>query len=561
MIKVSYFPGVGEHGPNVIPLFRSSTDAVFEKVASPQLMPEVVKYIEKLKPLNDSQYILVNAMGASEYYGSNINGDHFPEESLIHRPDVWSGDPMLDKIRSRDWPYGFPTFYNAQVFAHHRNKDASRGFGGVELALWNPGMRRVELVTRLDRDRCLLFNGLSVWDKLQADEFPDVSMGTKVPFDCCSICTDWELFHKAAKTFNPAKHKHVGLAILEFHKSKKAKDGVGIRGVSVTRKDYCVHAKTQMNRIYPDGRKVWVFNHFPRFFDISYVFIGADKIAKAMAKLAAAGRSYFDFGGLSADVAARMGYEDDSQEKTASVVDELEAYLTDARAKTAKQKRSEITKQVPSQFAKKVVPDLTEKEPDLPDSTLKLLGSRPLEEALSTTGGLGMVLRPREFQKVVLIRLGKSDLADKLDRDGKVFPKVDEEEKLDMGASSFSSTLARMLMPLMDMRSALGPLVERRVVIVVSKPPEKEKKASSHPTELLRKIGAAYNGYRKGLMDLIASSQPLLEKVAAKNDTELLKIADAQPEELITPLSYAYLTDAYMDEVGGTASEVVKVKY
>jgi hypothetical protein len=30
--------------------------------------------------------VLVNAMGAGEYYGSNSNGDHFPEAGLIHRP-------------------------------------------------------------------------------------------------------------------------------------------------------------------------------------------------------------------------------------------------------------------------------------------------------------------------------------------------------------------------------------------------------------------------------------------------------------------------------------------
>src|SRR5690606_33352904 len=54
-----------------------------------------------------------------------------------------------------------------------------------ELAAWNPHMKRVELVTRLDRDKCLSFGGQGVWDKLKSGHFPDVSMGTRVPFDCC----------------------------------------------------------------------------------------------------------------------------------------------------------------------------------------------------------------------------------------------------------------------------------------------------------------------------------------------------------------------------------------
>src|SRR6185295_11826397 len=39
----------------------------------------------------------------------------------------------------------------------------------------------------------------------------------------------------------------------------------------------------------PDGRKVAVRNDTPRFFDISFVFIGADKTAKVLAKLASVG--------------------------------------------------------------------------------------------------------------------------------------------------------------------------------------------------------------------------------------------------------------------------------
>ena len=40
-----------------------------------------------------------------------------------------------------------------------------------------------------------------------------------------------------------------------------------------------------MGRILDDGRRIGVINTYPRFFDISFVFIGADKTAKVMMKL------------------------------------------------------------------------------------------------------------------------------------------------------------------------------------------------------------------------------------------------------------------------------------
>jgi hypothetical protein len=111
MLKCSTFRGETEQGPSAIPLFGKA-DAVFEKTASVQLLPEVVSYIAALRPQRDSQYVLVNAMGAGEFYGSNINGDYFSEACLIHKPDDWTGNPIIDRIRAKDWPYGFPTFYS-----------------------------------------------------------------------------------------------------------------------------------------------------------------------------------------------------------------------------------------------------------------------------------------------------------------------------------------------------------------------------------------------------------------------------------------------------------------
>lgn len=561
MFKVSCFRGQNELGPTVVPLFGPA-DSVLEKTAAPSLLPDVVRYIGNLRPENDTQYVLVNAMGASEFFGSNINGDAFPEAALIHRPDEWTGNPLVDSIRARDWPYGFPTFYGAKPFLHHRNKDYAPhnhpSFGKVELASWHDRMKRVELVCRIDRDLCDRFGGQALWDKLKAGMFPDVSMGTKVPYDTCSICLDWDAYRKAQATFDSKRHTSPGAAVLEVHKAKLARTGTGIRGVSITRKDYCRHAATMMNKILPDGRKVFVYNDYPRFFDISFVFVGADKTAKVMLKIADGHRVY-SIG--SAELAEKLGYDEDSvlirgvfdakeEEKTASIPEEelKIAFL----GKAAAEKSGEITKRtVPSQFAGKAIPVITRSERDLPKDVLNTLGVSPIEEALSTTAGLGMVLRPREFQRIIMIQIGRRDEADDMEKKNIVFPhREGDKDSIPMSPSFFSPVLARLLLPFMGDRSALGPALEKRVLLSAENSTQEKKGSTSHSSDLLHKIGSAYGNYRRNVMELVANSQELMMSEGVPFDGYLSKFASVEVDELFTPLSVAYLTEAFMDEVG-----------
>lgn len=564
MIKVSFFQGQSEHGPAVIPLFGPA-DPVFEKTAAPLLLPEVSRYIATLRPRDNAQYTLVNALGAGEYWGANVNGDHFPEAALVHSPDDWTGTPAYDRVKAKDWAYGFPTFYQAKPFLHHRNKDFAPHnhafYGEIELTAWNPRMKRVELVTRIDKDKCERGNGMLIWDKLRAGELPDVSMGAKVPFDTCSICLDWKLYREAQATFDAKKHRHPGEAVLEVHRSTQKKDAKGnwtgagrIRGLSVTRKDYCEHAKNYMNSVLPDGRKVFVFNDYPRFFDISvYVFIGADKTAKHMLKIAGEGsKSYWSLPG--AELADKLGYAEDGGEKTASVDDEV---LKLAFGKVAKLKEGEILKRiVPSQFAAKAVPLLTQTEEDLPRPILNRLGADSAK-GLATATGMGIILRPREFQRVILIQLGQGHIADHFEDNGIVFPHVVEEEAMPLSAGSFSPILARFLAPFMGARSCLGPCIEARVAVVGMPSTQMKKKASSHSGELLRKIGSAYNGYRRSVTNLVSSASDLIASAVTPQTGDLLKVAQAPLPDMFTSLTAAYLQTAYFDEVGsGSAIEV-----
>lgn len=253
LIKQVQFKGVDTDG-NV---FCQPLLGGLEKTASAmdmrsKLHPRVQDFVRAVRPTPAGIYVLVNALGAGEYWGSNVNGDLFPEKALIHSPPDWE-NLLVTPDRAREvgvaWPYGYPTFMGAHPYKHHVNKDPSRAFGRVELATWNPVMHRVELIVYLDRALCMQFDAMDIIQRIENGEFPDVSMGCKVPYDVCTICEN---------------------------RSK-------------TQADYCVHAATMMNKILPDGRKVAVRNDFPKFFDISFVFIGADKTAKVMAKLAQKG--------------------------------------------------------------------------------------------------------------------------------------------------------------------------------------------------------------------------------------------------------------------------------
>lgn len=484
------------------------------KTAAP-LLPPVQAYLEKLQADPNKIYVLVNALGAGEFWGSNINGDYFPEAALIHK--------------GMDW--GYETFYNAYPYKHHVNKDPSRSFGKVELAVWHDGMKRVELVISIDRARAKMFGAEDVCDKLDQGMFPDVSMGCKVPYDLCSYCLDWDKYRRAQSSYDPRIHRTVGQAVLAFHRRDP------IRGLSVTRNDYCEHLSTMLNKIMPDGRKVYAINDYPRFFDISFVFIGADKTAKVMAKLAEAnncfngvcvpswavaekryqtaptekgfekvaaysqaGHGLTKLEDLLADLGVAKGTARGIGDTVSSPIETIRSKLREKKASHSKW--AEIIKNVaPSQFGGKAI-RVDKHGPDLPDGVLDRLGEhRNLSEALSTPTSMGIVLRPREFQRITLISIGRKPMADSLDQAGAVFrPCNEEDSSVPMGHGHFSSILKKLLLPMMEDRSLLEPVAKRRIIKITMRPHSVHHhkgpvmKLASHDP-VLTKISAAYNSY------------------------------------------------------------------
>lgn len=184
--------------------------------------------------------ILLLAMGATEFFGPNRNGDGFREE-------------VCKKYH--------PTFVkNACYFYNHANKDKKKSYGFVQDSYYHPDMHRVELLVCLNgtkeaADR----NGGFVAEKdlqdLAAGRDIPVSMACKVAYDVCSGCG------------NRAR----------------------------TREEYCTDRtcrygglRENITKVAADGHILHADNPEPVFFDISRVFRPADRIAYVLGRVKAA---------------------------------------------------------------------------------------------------------------------------------------------------------------------------------------------------------------------------------------------------------------------------------
>jgi hypothetical protein len=215
--------------PHVFPL--DMYDYTLLKSAT-EMHPEIAAYIQKAKPIPGKTIVLVDALGAGDYWGSNSNGDYFGEDQLSHEGS----------------DYGYRTFMEyAYPYLEHMNeasmKDPGRRMGDkVDLAVYFQPMHRVQLMVAINRNG----KAQNFVERIDNGDYPDVSMACGVQMDVCSICG--------------SRHR--------------------------VRKDYCEHARNMLNRIMPDGQKAYLINVKPRFHDISLVFLGAEKNSKVLLKVA-----------------------------------------------------------------------------------------------------------------------------------------------------------------------------------------------------------------------------------------------------------------------------------
>lgn len=204
---------------------------------------EALDYIKNVSPEPGKTLLLLLALGATETYGPNRNGDGFSEHPVPARGKIASAGRRWFVPPGEELTKHYQSFEKnpAHAFKHHANRDPSKASGVVKKAFWNPRMKRVELLTEVDNEKD------PEWVQRTNDgEFVPVSMGCRIKRDVCSICGN----------------------------------------EAPTRADYCEHAKFAMNTILPDGQKVFVHNPSPDFFDISRVFRPADRIGYTLKKVA-----------------------------------------------------------------------------------------------------------------------------------------------------------------------------------------------------------------------------------------------------------------------------------
>lgn len=454
-----------------------------EKLAYP-LLPKISSFVDSLRPDPGKIYTLISALGATEYWGQNRNGDIFYEDALSH--------PGLD--------YGYRTFLRALNFLHHKNKHPSLAIGKIFASEWHPEMKRVELVVGVARDLARLRGGERVVEKLDRGESPPVSMGCRVMWDRCSICCDIDKFEHAKSTFDPRIHRTIANAVLAFHRRDP------IRGIAPTTNDYCECIRLRKNKILPDGRQVGMINDYPNFFDLSWVFVGADRTSRALLSnllehvKPAGGRKIFD-------MSPKPAIDDeDGVEKTASV--EISPFIKYALMggsyvdkSAASDKEADIVKQVASTFNEKTLPVLTQEEDDIDPKRLDDLGSQGLNPVLSTLSGLGIVLKPPEFQRFYLACHGRSQLADRLQQLGTCFkPTTGVHRPVDLNPEHITESLASSLMDLVPSRSFHSPFLIRRAVIIGIRTP-KQDNSVRESNQFLDKMGSAYNNYRQQLLE------------------------------------------------------------
>ena len=416
MFKLLTFSGYDQHGPHIFPIEADIERTVGHiKMARP-LPPAIEQYIRTAKPIPGKTQLLIDAMGAGEYYGSNVNGDYFPEEALSHKGS----------------DYGYETFMHyAYPFKHHVNKDPARAYGDkVTLADYDPHMHRVLLIVAVDDLKCQ-----DILGDLARNHYWDVSMGCKVPWDQCSICKN------------------------------KARN----------RSEYCTHLRYQMNKILQDGRRVFAYNWLPKFFDISFVTIGAEKASHLLKKVA-----------MTHVALTERGMEIGGHIKSSAELGELYYDKAAAAAKRAAQaKRAEIDKDVPSQPAANIQGATTEDkaklvsfmddageaktlEPTMPPAMLNQLAGFPLNSLFSTLSALGVGLQP---QRIILVKQGARALADKLAQHRLVFDERHPGSSIPKWASAFgrfsttaiSEKIAMVIAPYLASRSCYPEVLLSRL--------------------------------------------------------------------------------------------------
>lgn len=457
--------------------------------------PELDEFLTKLKPEKDVSYVLVNALGSGDYFGSNRNGDYFPETELIK---------------------SYKTFEGGHVFMHHVNKDPNKAVGTVPLAIFNPKMHRVELVLKLPHDKNSDF-----LDKIERGAPAAVSMGCKIWGDQCSL----------PSCGNIAKVKA----------------------------DYCEHIKEQLKKIDPQTHiEICMINLKPKFFDISQVNRPADRTAYALAKVANEGFLEYNSPiadlPISVALADELGYNSDSTIKSASVVTKKIADIDKDVPATEVMGTASLA-DIYNKFRKDVMPALRKSEPVFHKDVLHEMADAP-SESLSTLAAHGVILKPKEYQRI-LLHHSHPNLADHLDKHNLDFTHVNpnrDNDSIKLDPAEVNQRLADAISKAIAQRSYMrGGLATRALGADVMKDFHSNhsinaehllcKDHSSHETEdihdhvdadglaALSDIGGSFVDYKSRARQLALAIARNVKEIYPDSKSIQIKIACLNPDD------------------------------
>lgn len=250
----------------VVPMTRRGVDKDWAKQASADVF---LKEFQDIEVQPNHALIYVSPVADYERYSNNINGDGFPKKAN----------------QSKHWTFK----EHAHLFREHNNTDPSKAFGRPVATGYNERLGRIDVLNDVDGNTK---HGSAIIQAAEEGKPIDWSMSCRVPWDRCTICGNL-----ATSPYGPSDQP-----------------------LDIPSPGYCKHAKSYLNAILDDGRKVAVLNDDPDFFDNSHVDNPAEVLATTLAfrKAASAGTVPLDKsgvgmamkGGLWAPLYARASFPD-----------------------------------------------------------------------------------------------------------------------------------------------------------------------------------------------------------------------------------------------------------
>lgn len=173
------FPQTGEPTAQLVAWGGPRGGLSIEKKAFVESQSPLYAFLQNVQPEAGVSYILVNALGAYEFYDDNRNGDGFPNAPYKVGELAQCGHPECTKSldgwisEPETLSHHYTTFEkHGGIYKHHVNKDPSKSLGWINKSVLNPYMHRVELLLKLVNSR-----DPDISQRIGDGDFPAVSMG------------------------------------------------------------------------------------------------------------------------------------------------------------------------------------------------------------------------------------------------------------------------------------------------------------------------------------------------------------------------------------------------